>query len=146
MAQGRSISEAIKDLEHQLATQKAVQAEFPNAKIHYASGFQSKEINQRYTKFEFEKRRYGLWVIPFCEVSFEYDGKTEIVKVYSAPKANRLVYISWSRDLANYVIKFARLSINMKNNEFREDMLNSCRVEIMSSSRIIQSTSWIKSI
>ena|SRR5271166_5402344 len=132
MARGRFISETIRDLEHQLAMRKAVQTEFPHARLHNMSGFQSKDVNQKYTKFDFERRRHGLWVIPYCEVKFEFNGKTEIVKVHSAPRANRLVYLSWNRELRTQIIKFSRLSINMKNNQFRDDMLNSCRAEIMS--------------
>ncbi len=132
MARARLISDTIKELEYELAKQKAVQAVFPNAKVHYYAGFQSKLVNQNYTKFEFERRSYGLFVLPYCEVEFTFNDKTEKVKVYSQPKANRLVYLSWNVDIRNYVMKFSRIAINLKNNEFKNDMLNSCRAEIMS--------------
>jgi hypothetical protein len=131
MSRARLISATVNELEFELAKQKAVQKEFPNAKVHYFAGFQSKDVNQNYTKFDFERRSYGLWVVPYCEVKFEFNGKTEIVKVHSAPKANRLCYLSWNRELRGQVLKFSRLAINLKNNQFREDMLNSCRAEIM---------------
>lgn len=131
MAKARFIKDTVKDLELELAKQKAVQAQFPDAKVHYYAGFQSKQVNQNYTKFDFESRSYGLFVIPYCEVSFDFDGKTEIVKVYSAPKSNRLAYLQWNVDLRNYVIKFSRVAINLKNNKFKDDMLNACRAEIM---------------
>lgn len=131
MTRSRLIKDTIQDLEYELAKQKAVQLQFPEAKVHYYAGFQSKLVNQNYTKFEFERRTYGLFVLPYCEVNFTFKDKTEIVKVYSAPKANRLVYLQWNVDLRNYVMKFSRLAINLKNNKFKDDMLNSCRAEIM---------------
>lgn len=131
MSRARLIKDTVNELEFELAKQKAVQKEFPNAKVHYFAGFQSKDVNQVYTKFDFERRSYGLWVVPYCEVKFEFNGKTEIVKVHSAPKANRLVYLAWNRELKTQVMKFSRLAINLKNNQFKDDMLNSCRAEIM---------------
>jgi hypothetical protein len=130
----RVIGSTIQDLEYQLAKCKAVQAKFPLARVNCHSEYQSKEVNQNYTKFEFEVREKGkeLHVLPYCEVEFTYAGKTEIIRVHSMPKANRLVYIKWNIDLKSYVMNFSRLSINLKNNEFREDMLNSCRAQIMS--------------
>jgi hypothetical protein len=131
MSRARLITDTVKEMEYELAKQRAVQKEFPDAKVHYYAGFQSKEVNQNYTKFEFDRRSYGIWVVPYCEVKLEFDGKTEIIKVHSCPKANRLVYLGWNRDLRDHYIKFSRIAINFKNNEFREDMLNSCRAEIM---------------
>lgn len=131
MARARLISDTVQDIEYQLAKHKAVQAAFPDAKVHYSAGFQSKLVNQNYTKFEFERRYRGLYVLPYCEVKFDFNGKTEIVKVHSKPKANRLLYLHWSRDLRNYIIKFSRVAFNLKNNEFKDDMLAHCRAEIM---------------
>lgn len=135
MPKARLITDTVKELEYQLAKQKAVQAEFPNAQVHYFAGFQSKLVNLNYTKFSFEKRSgyrsQGLYVIPYCEVKFTFDGKTEIVKVHSAPRASRLVYLQWNRNLGTYVMRFSRVAFNLKNNEFKDEMLNSCRAEIM---------------
>ncbi len=130
----RFIKDTVQDLEYQLAKHKAVQAKFPQAKVNCLSEFQARIVNQDYTKFEFEVRDKGkgLYVLPYCEVDFTYEGKTEIIRVHSIPKANRLAYVQWNIDLKDYVIKFSRLSVNLKNNDFREDMLNSCRAEIMS--------------
>jgi hypothetical protein len=129
-----SLKNSIQDLELQLARYKAVLAEFPQAKVNCHSEFQSKAVNQNYTKFDFEIRDKGkgLYVLPYCEVSFTYEDKTEIIKVHSMPKANRLAYVQWNIDLREHVIKFSRLSINLKNNDFKENMLNHCRAEIMS--------------
>ena len=129
----RLIKNAIQDLEYQLARHQAVLAAFPSAQVNCHSEFQSRSVNQNYTKFEFELRQKGkdLYVLPYCEVEFTHGDKTEIVKVHSIPKANRLVYVNWNIDLKSYVMKFSRLAINLKNNEFKEEMLNGCRVQIM---------------
>jgi len=132
MPLARPVTDCIRDLEYQLAKQKAVEKEFPDAKFHWKAGFQSKLINQKYTGFAFEQRKRGLYVVPYCEVKVTHNGNTEIIKVWARPKYNRLVYFSWNINLANYVIKFSRLAINLKNNGFKSDMLNSCRAEIMS--------------
>lgn len=131
MAKARLIGDTVRDLEYQLAKQKAVQAEFPQAKVHHFAGFQSKIVNQNYTKFDFVQKYSSLYVLPYCEVQFEFDGKTEIVKVHSMPKANRLVYLQWNRDIRNYIMRFSRVAINLRNNQFKDDMLNRCRAEIM---------------
>lgn len=130
----RIINSAIQDLEYQLAKYRAVQAVFPQARVNCHFEFQSKAVNQGYTKFEFELRNKGkeLYVLPYCEVPFTYGDKTEIIRVHSSPKANRLVYVNWNIDLKSHVMKFSRLAINLKNNEFKEEMLNSCRAQIMS--------------
>jgi|SRR5579885_832854 len=135
MSRARQITDTVKELEYTLAKQKAVQAEFPDAKVHYYLGFTSKSVNQNYTRFDFERRYHGLYVLPYCEVKFTWDGKEEIIKVHSAPRANRLVYLTWRRTPPpenKRIMKFARVAINMKNNAFKEDMLNACRAEIMS--------------
>lgn len=131
MSKSRLVTNSIKELEFELAKQKAVQKEFPNAKIHHYVGFRSKDVNQSYTKFEFYNRPYGVWAVPYCEVKLDFDGKTEIIKVHSCPKANRLVYLGWDRNLRDNIIKFSRIAFNIKNNGFKDEMLNSCRAEIM---------------
>jgi len=132
MPLARPVTTCIQELEYQLVKQKAVQKEFPDAKWHWKIGFQSKLVNQKYTGFVFERRKHGLYVVPYCEVKVTHNDNTEILMVFGKPKYNRLVYLSWNVNLRNYVMKFSRLAINLKNNEFKNDMLNSCRAEIMS--------------
>lgn len=126
----RPLSYTIDYLERELVKLKAVQEKFPDAKVTRYATFSSKNVNQNYTKFEFERRRYGTWVLPYCEVKYEYNGLPYTVRVHSAPKASRLAYLGWDPKEKKRVIKFSRLAINLKNNLFREDMLNDCRVEI----------------
>lgn len=139
----RKLVDSIEKLNYDLAMQTAVFKAFPNAKIHRFDSvnyrrsnfgqveFTDKSVNQIYNKFEFEKNSQGVWVVPYCEVQFEFNGKIETVKVHSSPKKKRLVYLSWNRKINNYIIKFSRIAINFKNNDFKEDILNHCRAEMM---------------
>lgn len=131
MSRARLIVNTVHELEFEVAKHKAVEKEFPDAKVHWYSGFNSKDVNQKYTKFDFDRRYYGLYVLPYCEVNFEFDNTTHMVKVHSAPKSNRLAYLSYSKEFKGQCIKFSRVSINMKSNAFKDDMLNACRAEIM---------------
>jgi hypothetical protein len=132
MPRTRPINICIQELEYQLAKYQAVLKEFPDAKWHWKTGFQSKLVNQKYAGFTFSKRGRGLYVLPYCEISFTYNGNTELITVWSKPKYNRLIRLTWDVNLRNYVMKFAKLTVNLKNNKFKDDMLNSCRSEIMS--------------
>lgn len=129
----RPINKSIPELELNLARHKAVHAKFPDATYHYYNGYQSKVVNKTYTKYEFKKLDFGVWVLPYCEVEVPVPGDTiEIVKVYSSPRQSRLVYLSWNYKTATYIIRFSRIVFNFKHNNFREDMLNACRAEMMS--------------
>ena len=132
-----TVENNIKHLENLLARNKLVLSEFPDAEVYY-DGFRSKLVNKNYNKFEFYKESYSVRVAPYCEIITSVNGKTEIIKIYSKPRSLRLVYKSWAppvyrfiNDKGTYIIKFSRLSINLKNNNFKDDMLNSCRIEIL---------------
>lgn len=130
----RLVKDYIVALETELTKQKAVFTAFPDARTHYSSSgdFLAKSVNQQYTKWEFYRHDSGVWVSPYCEVSFTFNDKTETVKVYSSPRQNRLVYLTypWRKDEPR-TIKFSRLGLNLKNNHFKDDMLNACQIEIM---------------
>lgn len=134
MGKSRPLTEYISETEHDLATYKAVLAEFPDARYTNYGEFVSKSVNYKYSKLNFERRYNGLFVIPISEVKFSYGGVEEIVSVHSAPKYSRLVYtMRWRKDPIDGkpIMKFSRLSINLKNNGFKEDMLSICGAEIM---------------
>lgn len=131
MARPRPTAEALRDLELEVARHKAVLSEFPEALVNNSIEFQSKEVNRKYNKFEFERNRWGIWVIPYSEVSFTFDNKIETVKIYSKPRRSRLVYLDWDRDGKNYIIRFSKFTFNLKVNNFKDDVLNACRIEIM---------------
>lgn len=130
----KSISEGIENLEKTLAIYKFVEKHVPDAKLHgnqYFSGFSSKSVNLNYTGFEFVKGYSAMWVVAYLELPFEYNGKIETVRINSSPRSNRLVYVTYDRYSKSRIIKFSRLNINLKNNNFKDDMLNACRIKIL---------------
>jgi hypothetical protein len=127
----RPVHKSIPELELTLAQQKAVFTQFPDATYHYYNGFQSKAVNKAYTKYEFKRMDWGIWVMPYCEVELALGDKTELIKVYSSPRQSRLVYLGWEYKTKSHIIKFSRIVFNFKHNNFREDMLNACRAEMM---------------
>jgi hypothetical protein len=133
MTRSRSISEHVNEAEIILARYKAVQQDFPNAKVNMYLEFNDRKVNQLYTHFTFEKNYNGLFVIPYCEVQYEHKGQEESIKVHSVPRRNKLVHLTYETDplTKKRIMKFARMGINLKNNQFKGDMLNSCKAEIM---------------
>ena len=93
--------------------------------------YQNMEEFNTLHNFEFVKGYHTLFVVPFVELEYEYNGLKDYVRVNSSPRSSRLVYISYDRNLKQKVIRFARLKINLKNNNFRDDMLNACRAKIL---------------
>lgn len=133
MTRSRAISELVAESESTLARYAAVQKEFPNAKVNMYLEFSDRTVNQLYTNYTFEKNYNGLFVVPYCQVSYEHNGQEETVKIHSLPRRNKLVHLTWETDPASKkkIMKFARMAINLRNNNFREEMLNSCKAEIM---------------
>ena len=113
-----------------IAKYQTVLQHFPDARFYnHKYQFRSKKVNQQYNKLLFEKSYSTLRVIPYCEIPFQFNGKSEFLIVNSSPRDSRLAYLSWYNH--KYIIKFSKLSFNLKNNNFKEDMLNDCRVSIM---------------
>ena len=136
MAKPKSIDDCIKNTEYHLALYKCVLASFPDAKVRescYPLRFSSKLVNSNYTNFKFEKRYRSIYVIPYSEIEFEHDNVTKTITIDSAPQRSRLACLSYKRDpvTKKLFIRFSRLAINFKNNNFKDDMLNSCRAQIM---------------
>lgn len=135
MARHKLLSKAINETHRTLAKYDAIIKSFPDAKIHetyYPHTFSSKEVNQNYSKLKFESKHNRLIVMPYSEVDFEFEGKIETVIINSSPKANRLAYVSWEKyPSKEKIIKFSRLTFNLKNNNFKDDMMNDCRIAIM---------------
>lgn len=133
MARHKSLVQSVKETKQTLAKYEAILKVFPDAKIHETyspNSFSSKEVNQNYTNLKFETKYSRLIVMPYSEIEFEFEGVTEKVTVHSSPKYNRLAYIPWMRNKEK-VIRFSRVSFNLKNNNFKADMMNDCRVAIM---------------
>jgi hypothetical protein len=125
------LSDSVKEMEYTLARHKAVLAKFPDAKVHYYNGYAAKSVNKIYTAYKFETLYGGLYVMPYYELEFTYNGADDIIKISSQPFRNRLVHLDWRTINGKKVMKFARFAINQKNHQFKEDMLNACKVEIM---------------
>lgn len=134
----KKLSDETKVVELTLAKYKAVLAKFPDASLgktweynnrDFTATFSSKAVNTQYNKLDFDVDARRITAIPHYELKLTHNDEEHIVKVNSTPKSSRLVYIPW-RDK---VIKFSRLSFNLKNNDFvfTDDMLNACRVQIM---------------
>jgi hypothetical protein len=133
MATPKLISHIITNTERSLAKYKAVQEEFPNSVMNTYYEFIDKTVNQKYTNFYFEKSYNGLYVLPYCEVNFTFEDKEESVKIHSSPKRNKLVHLTWNRDpfSKKRIMKFSRMAINLKTNNFKNEMINSCKTQIM---------------
>lgn len=129
----RLVSDTIKNYEYNLAKLKTVQEIFPNARHHQDNTFSDKAVNQVYTHYRFETIYRTLYVIPYCEILFKVGDAEETIQVFSSPKKNKLAKASWREDPISKkkTISFARLAVNMKNNKFKDDMLNACKAEIM---------------
>lgn len=133
LARHRSLEQRIKETKRTLAKYEAVAKVYPDAKIHetyFPHTFSSKEVNQSYTKLQFETKYSKLTVMPYSEIEFEYEGEKETIIIHSSPQYSRLAYIPWTRDKSK-VIRFSRVAFNLKNNNFKDDMMNDCRVAIM---------------
>lgn len=129
MGKQRTIDSFIQDTDFLLAKYKIVQQHFPDATCNMYGDFGSKAVNKNYTKFEFITSYSGLFVVPYCEVELDHNGMKETIRIHSKPKASRLVYLDrWKKP---QTLRFSRLSFNLKNNQFKDEMLNACRAEMM---------------
>lgn len=139
------------EAEYVLEKYKFVLSHFPDAKLqkHYPGFisknpvFISKLVNQQYTNLSFDSNSHRVTVLPYVKLNFEYKDKKEEIVVHSSPKRNLLARISCQRskvtkaylksDSGEYLKKiiFSRLSINLKNNNFDNKMMNECRAHIL---------------
>lgn len=134
MGQPKLLNQAILDLEKTIAVYKFVKEQVPDARVHstsYYHGFSAKSVNANYTNFEFIKGYNTMFVVPYKELDFDYNGTIEKIRINSSPRSNRLVYTAYSRLERQTTIKFSRLKFNLKNNNFKEDMLSACRLKIL---------------
>lgn len=127
---------AIKNLENNLNLFKAVQEKYPDTKIQYVKnnifkGFLSKSVNNIYTNYEFIEKSNMITVAPYVNFTFTHNDKIENIKIHSIPRYSRLVYIKYNYTTRKNAICFSRLNFNLKNNNFKEDMLNDCRIKIL---------------
>lgn len=124
------LSDHIETLDKEIAKFKFVHEKFPDAKFHNKHGFLSKTINKEYTHWKFITN-YGLYVMPYTTIDFEYNNVVEKISVHSTPRKIRLCYLKWSRLDKISKIHFSRFNINLKNHKFKDDIFNDCRVNIL---------------
>lgn len=93
--------------------------------------FSTKAINTNYTAFEIFKSRYSLNIKVYTELDFVSENDYETIKITSIPESCRLIRRSWNPVTHRYVLKFSRFTFNMKKNNFRDEIFNTCRTEIM---------------
>ena len=129
----KKIDQIIEDTERKLALLHFVKQNVPDVKVHNGKycRFTAKSVNSTYNNFDFITTHNGLYVTPYIQLNFEYDGKVEKIKISSSPRTNRLAYHQYNYRTKTRTIKFSRLLFNLKNNNFKEDMLNACQIKIL---------------
>jgi hypothetical protein len=132
----QSIDDAILDLEKSIQIHKFVKDSIPDARVLYIKknqfkGFVSKYVNSQYSHIEFIDRYQKVYVAPYLELEYTFNNKPEKIRVYSSPRQTRLVYMRHNYHKRKNIICFSRLTFNIKNNNFKDDMLSACRMKIM---------------
>lgn len=143
----KPIIDKIEEAEYELQKMKFVLQKYPDAKYFYdldyknktkTLGFCAKSINTDYTHLEFLKDSHSLYVMPSIRLTFSYNGKEEEIKIFSSPKQNRLAYIMNTssnmlskRNKSKSIMKFSRFVFNLKKHNFRDDVFNECRSQIL---------------
>lgn len=132
----KEINYVIEDLEKSIAIHKAVQERFPDSKVQFVknnnfNGFLSKSINNIYSNFEFVETPTSVSVAPYLKFEIDYNGNKEEVKIHSIPRYSKLVYTHYDLSSRKRIVSFSRLNFNIKNNNFKDDMLSECRIKIL---------------
>lgn len=134
----RSIDKEIDNLDFYLEKLKFIQLKYPDTQFNSHTSkrnikFISKKINESYTNFDFIHSYNSLYIEPHILLTFNYNNREEIIKIYSSPMKNRLAYAQWdySTKPGKTVLKFSKIALNLKNRNFREGLLVSCQMEIM---------------
>ena len=141
MSRTKTLSLFVSDLDYNLAKHQFILSKYPDAIINAYGEILSKTINSSYNKFNFVEEYRRVYVQPYCELEFSFKDKTELIKIYSKPQKVRLVYINYDYKQMKYTMKFSRLKINMKSNNFKETMLEECKKQII---QFIKKNQWIE--
>lgn len=130
------LDEVISNNELWLKKYKFIQSHFADVKVYSPNSqytrFSSRLVNSDYTNFEFTNQYGCLYMSSYKNLEFDNNGIIEIIKISSIPKFNRLAYISWiSYKDKTKIIRFSKYLFNLKKYHFNEDIINTCRVEIV---------------
>jgi|SRR5579859_2691551 len=140
MPRTKPIQNVILDCDYIVAKYKHIQEKFPNCTVHDPRSYQnihtsysSNLVNAQYTNFDFTRGWNTLYVEPYIEIPFEYNGTQELIKINSSPRRKKLAHFTYRRSSVSNkrIMRFFRLKLNLKNNNFKEDMFNHCRSEIL---------------
>lgn len=131
-----SIDDFILSHEYELEKFKFIKSEFSNCKVFKTNKklfFTSSKVNSIYSNFELKKNYSGLSILPYVDLPFKFDGHDEPVRVYSNPRVNRLLSISYRIDpvVKKRIIKIHKYFINLKKNKFKDQIFKSCGEEIL---------------
>lgn len=133
--------------EYYLAKYQFIQSKYPGATVHatYAPvTFSSKRVNPKYTKFTISKGDNTLYIEPFLEEKFIFNGKEEMIRVYCQPRRNRLAHIVYDTEIQTKfgwtnkvrksdkgIITFTPFKDNLSDRNLNDDCWNECRAAIM---------------
>ena len=139
----KNIDKIVSDYEYWLAKYKFIQEKYPGCNVHqfyHPITFSSKLVNPKYTKFNISKGYNTLFIEPYLEEEFEYNGNKEIIQVFSSPRRNRLAHITLPKSKSNpkrkdwgakRTIIFTKFKSNLGNRNMSDDCWNECRAAIM---------------
>ncbi len=126
-------------MEYNLAKIKFVKSLYPDISYqsYFSEGkeklfFSSKDVNSTYQKYEFiGSNRYSIGIKVYSELEFDYNGNKETIRIESLPGSCRLAYQRWDYYTKKSIIRFSRLTFNMKKNNFKEDFMKDCQSRIV---------------
>lgn len=136
MSKNSPIDQCIKEHDYILNRLKFVQSHFPDAQVqenYIPAFFKSKMVGLHYTDIEIINSTHDVIIIPFHKLLFKYNQEEEI-KIYSIPVKSKLAYIDRQYNNDNQltkIIKFSKLSFNLKSSRFSDAMSNDCRLHIL---------------
>lgn len=130
------LDKLIEEQNYNLEKNKFIKSVYPDAKLSIVSPprydpdpdlythYESLTVNKTYTNLLFKERYADLFIYPYLNVNFEYKGAIEVIKIYSSPNRKKLAYIGYVKH--QKTIKFSKLSLNIKNDSFKESLVNDC--------------------
>lgn len=138
MSKNKPINQSIKEHDYILTRLKFVQTHFPDAQVqeyYVPAFFKSKMVALHYTDIEVINSTIDVTVMPYHKLLFKYDNQEEEIKIHSIPTKSKLAYIDQQHTSNGFalekIIKFSKLSFNLKSSKFNDEMVNDCRIHIL---------------
>jgi hypothetical protein len=135
------INNRIENMNYVISKLQFIKSVFPDVKIQtYKSSdgkdwfqFSSKMVSTNYTNYDIENAYRAINVNLYSELEFVYNGKSEIVKIFSDPKKIKLAKASTYRrngEYGRYII-FYKFSFSKHVSPLKDEALSKCRNAIM---------------